>query len=485
MSISSSLSNALSGLNAAARSAEVVSANIANALTPGYGRREVDLSARSLAGVGAGVKVDGIRRIVDEGVIADRRLADAGFSAITLRHNFLQRIENSVGLPEDPQSLNGRIAALEGSLIEAASRPDSEPRLQSVLRAAQDLTGHFAAVSDDIQSFRADADQAIATQVETLNSSLQRVAELNHEIRLQRGGGRDATALMDQRQTVVDAISEIIPVQAVDRDFDQIALISPGGSILLDGKPATFEFSQVGVIVPSMTLQSGALSGLTVNGQPVLTGGQNSPIAGGALAENFAIRDEVAVQAQTRLDAVARDLVERFQDPAVDSTLAVGDAGLFTDGTGAFAAADEVGLSGRLGINALVDPGQGGEVWRLRDGIGATTQGDSGQSAGLQSLISALTDDRVPVSGGFMGAARSMSGLSADFLSGIGTARQNAEGDRSYLQTKVEALEKLELESGVNSDHELQKLLLVEQAFAANARVVQTVDEMIQSLLRI
>ena len=41
MSISGSLSSALSGLTAASRAAEIVSSNIANAATPGYGRREV------------------------------------------------------------------------------------------------------------------------------------------------------------------------------------------------------------------------------------------------------------------------------------------------------------------------------------------------------------------------------------------------------------------------------------------------------------
>ncbi|EKD61720.1 MAG: hypothetical protein ACD_54C00129G0001, partial [uncultured bacterium] len=52
MSISGGLSSALSGLNAAARAAEIVSSNIANAMTEGYGRRELQTSARSLGGSG-------------------------------------------------------------------------------------------------------------------------------------------------------------------------------------------------------------------------------------------------------------------------------------------------------------------------------------------------------------------------------------------------------------------------------------------------
>ena len=43
MSISSALSNALSGLNAVSRAADVVSSNVANAMTEGYGKREIEL----------------------------------------------------------------------------------------------------------------------------------------------------------------------------------------------------------------------------------------------------------------------------------------------------------------------------------------------------------------------------------------------------------------------------------------------------------
>jgi len=45
MSISNSLSNALSGMTAASRMAEVVSSNLANSLTDGYGRRTLNLSS--------------------------------------------------------------------------------------------------------------------------------------------------------------------------------------------------------------------------------------------------------------------------------------------------------------------------------------------------------------------------------------------------------------------------------------------------------
>ena len=42
-----------------------------------------------------------------------------------------------------------------------------------------------------------------------------------------------------------------------------------------------------------------------------------------------------------------------------------------------------------------------------------------------------------------------------------------------------------ELQGGVDTDREMQDLLQIEKAYAANAKVIQTVDEMLDLLLGI
>ena len=485
MGISSSLSNALTGLMAASRAAEVVSSNVANALTEGYGRRTVELSARSLAGTGIGVQVVGIRRNIDQAAMSDRRSSDAMLGRATVQAAFYQRIESVIGSPGAEGSLAGRLAALEASLISATSRPDSEARLAAVMRTAVGLADQINAISDDVQAARMQADAQIGKDVATVNEALQRVEVLNREIRLQRTAGNDASALMDLRQQQVDRITAILPVREVPRDHDQIALFTPGGAVLLEGNAAVLGFAPAGVITPDMTLASTALSGLTINGRAVVTGGDFSPIAGGSMAANFTLRDDQAVGMQAQLDAVSRDLVERFASPAADATLAPGDAGLFTDAGLAFTTGDEVGLAGRLRVNALADPDQGGALWRLRDGLGAAAPGEVGNAAGLLALISVMNAARIPVSGSFLGAERTISGLAADFLSMVGADRQAAEADESFAAARHSAFRSVELESGVDTDQEMQSLLQIEQAYGANAKVVQTIDDMIQTLIRI
>ncbi|MBV1869153.1 MAG: flagellar hook-associated protein FlgK [Marinosulfonomonas sp.] len=484
MGLSATLSNALSGLTAASRAAEIVSANVANAQTDGYGRRELVLTSATLGGSGGGVAVSGTFRSVDQHTIGERRLADAAVGQTGVEAAFYERLETIIGLPDDPASLSARTAQLQAVLLEAASRPDSDNRLNAILSTATGLSDHINSASDQVQNLRMDADQEIGRQVDTLNENLVKIADFNYQIRLQIGAGNDGSGLMDQRQQLIDSLAAIVPFQEVPRDNGQIALYTPGGAILLDGKPAEVSFTAVGVIVPQMTQASGALSGLQINGQSISTASAG-PLSGGSLIELFAVRDVYATQAQSQLDGVARDLVERFENPAVDPTRSIGSPGLFTDAGGALNITNELGLAARLKINALVDPTDGGEIWRLRDGLGATAPGPVGNALIIQTMFDALGTPKIPASGGFSGVARSAVGLAGDLISQVNGDLRGAEANQSFAYAKHDALKAIELRSGVDTDQEMQQLLLVERAYSANARVISTVDDMIQTLLGI
>lgn len=484
MGLSTTLANALTGLNAASRGADVVSQNVANARTPGYARREVNLSAQSLGGNGAGVRVDGISRAVSQSLLNDRRLADAALGEAGVTAEFLAGIEKALGQPGEAGALTGLVAAFDAALVQAASRPDSQARLQDIATAARDLAARLNDLTRQLQGARTEADDTIATQVRDLNESLVQIDRLNTDILAQRSAGRDASALMDQRQRLVDHVSTLVPVREVARDHDQVALFTTGGAVLLEGNPVTVGFLPVGVITADMTLAAGDLSGLTINGQAVSTG-PGGALSGGGLGARFAIRDDQAPAIQSQIDALARDLMERFSGPGVDPTLAAGQPGLFTDAGGPFNALTEPGLAGRLTLNALADPAQGGALWRLRDGLGAVAPGNAGNSTLINSLRDALATPRVPLSGSFIGAARSAGGLAADVLSDVAGSRRTTEARQSHASARQTALAGLEAGNGVDSDAELQTLLVIEQAFSANARVIQTVDDLINRLMEI
>lgn len=485
MSITSALSSALSGLSATSRQAEILSSNVANATTPGYARREVGLRAAVLADTGQGVQVTRITRDVDLRLLGERRLAQAGDGDRALRAGFLNQTEQAIGTPDSAGSLAARLAAFDAALVEATARPESEARLQAVVSTAGALAQGLATASDEIQTARMSADRQIAEEVGRLNSTLQQLQEINVTLRSFSGTGRDVSALLDERQRLIDGIASIVPVREVPRDRDQIALYTLGGAPLLEGSPAVLGFSPVHVITPEMTQAAGGLSGLTINGKAYDTAGPASPILGGSLGALFAIRDDLAVTAQAKLDAVARDLTERFQTPGLDPTLAPGAAGLFTDRGTAFLPADEVGLAGRLAVNAVVDPAKGGALFRLRDGLGAATAGAPGDGSLIAALHAALSESRALTSVAFPTGDRSFARLTSDLMSDATAQRLSAEAEQSFAAAKLTSLTDLEAQQGIDTDQELQSLLVIEKNYAANAKVIQTVEDMIDILIRL
>ena len=484
MTISSALNSAMSGLYAASRASSLVSSNIANALTPGYARRTLSVSSMSIGDAG-GVQINGINRQVDAQVISDRRLAGSEFGYRMATSEYLNRIENLIGTPDQQDSLSGRLAGFENSLILASSRPDAVERLDTVAFGARDFAKSINSIADGIQSARTNADRSIADQVTRLNDALRGVQELNSRITAATGKQNDTSGLQDQRQVLIDEISEMVPVRMLNRDRGAVALYTTGGAILLEGRAAEIGFEASNLVTPYMSVGDGTLSGLTINGYAINTSSTSGRLQGGTLGAQFEIRDELAPEAQTQVDALARDMIERFESSTVDPTLASGQPGLFTDSGAALDPTLEVGLANRITLNALVDPTQGGETWRIRDGLGAVAPGLSGDATLLNALTDTLADPRVTSSGSFGGGPRSATGVIAGFASQVGASRLREDQQLSFASAQFYELSELELANGVDTDVELQNLMVIEQAYAANARVIETVDQMFDTLLRI
>jgi len=482
MSLNLAFGNALSGLFANSRMAEVVSANLANALTEGYARRMVALSAVSIDGRGAGVRVDGLSRQVDRALLADRRSAETTLTDRRTLASTLRGLEGDLGSSEAGTSLAARLQALEGALVAASADPSSDLRLGQVV----DRLGGVASTLRDgaaaVQTRRAEADASIASQVGDLNTALQGLAQLNSDIAVAQATGRDATGLMDQRQVLLDKVATIVPIREMDRPGGAIALVTPQGATLLDGSRAvTVGFTASPVITADRTLASGWLSGLTLDGEPVGVDGIGR-LAGGALGAAFALRDTTLPAAGASLDALARDLIERFADPATDPTLG-GAPGLLTDAGAALSPTAPVGLAGRIAINAAVDPATNGSPSLLRNGLGSAAPSvPAGESAQIGRWLDAIEQPRGLISGGPQSSAAM---LAAEFEAGLGTQRLAAEEAESFAGARWSGLREAELANGVDSDQEMQMLLEVERAYAANAKVISAVDEMMQTILEI
>jgi len=484
MSITQALANATSGLGAVSRQADIASQNIANALTPGFSRRQVSLAEQTIAGQGAGVRVAGVDRAETPALTAMRREAQSGAADISARAAAIERIAGILGGPEDIGSLFRKMSTFELSLSSLANSPDSVPAQQQAASAASSLVQRINEIANAFQGMRATADGAIAGAVSKLNSDLAVLGQLNDQIASALVARRDASSLLDQRDQVIDRINDAIPVRPLMRESGRIDLMTTEGVMLFSGAPRQVQFSHTPIIDAGMTVAAGSLSRLFVDGVDITPGMSPRASLAGELAGLFSVRDLIAPQAAAELDAFAEDLTARFEASGLDPTLAPGAAGLFTDNGAALAPPVAAGLASRIALNAAVDPAQGGQAWRLRDGLGAVAPGAVGSDLLLRNLIAALDAPVLST----LGAGRHMSAIeNASALGGAASGRfAGAEAQLQSAQGLVQSLKDAELsETGVDTDAELQNLLLIEQAYAANARLIETVGHLIDRLMEI
>lgn len=486
MSVSTALSNALSGLTATSRRAEIVSDNVANALTEGYAGRDARLAARGLSG---GVSVAEVTRRGDPEARARLRLAEATVAGASGGADAAERLAAALGGPDEPRSLAARATALETAFSRLADTPESAALQADAADAAKALANAFVSASRETQAVRGEADAAIARLVGDANTALSEIETLNERIvtatALGGAAERGLPALEDARDGWIDRLGEIVPIRTARRAKGDIMIYAPGGAVLLEGRARPFGFTPVTAMTADSTLTSGALSGLTLDGYAI-DSSEMGPLRGGGLAAQFAIRDDLGTTAQTRIDALAADLVVRFEDPAVDPTLVPGVPGLFTDAGAAFDVAAQTGLGGRLALNGAVDRAAGGDPARLRDGLAAAGPRAAGDPTLPLALLDAMQADRgaptgsgLARAGGVASFIEGVSGLAAQIAAETESRAAAAEGRRTAL-SEAEAASR-----GVDVDAELADLLVIEQAYAANARVVSAADELLRTLLEI
>ena len=480
MTLNSAIQSALSGLSMASRATMTIASNVANATTEGYGRRDLELVARDGNRGAPGVMVVTERRIVDTGLLNERRLTDASLAETGARSTALHTVERAFGVPGAAGALTTRVAEFAAALTEAASRPDSLPRLDSVLRGAEGVASDIVELGRTIQAGRTAADQGIAEAVDRLNDGLAEVQRLNRLIQREIAAGQVPNGLIDQRQRVVDSIADIVPLREVPKEGGQINLYTANGAILLDGRRAEIGFSSLGgPLEAGMTLADGQLSGLTLDGRPI-SAGPRGPLGGGRIEGLLAVRDTLLPEAQAQLDGLAADLITRFQD-ADAQTPSPGAGGLFTEDGAPLAGPWAPGLAQRLTVTPQID--RSDTLWRLRTGLGGAVPGLVGDARGLDRLAQAL--EGMSSISGLSGAARDFAGHAADIGGRLGRLRDAAEVQGAAAGGRNTALRDAEASGGVDTDAEMQRLLVIERLYAANARVLTAADEMMQRLLAI
>ncbi|MBK1840834.1 flagellar hook-associated protein FlgK [Azospirillum sp. YIM B02556] len=463
MSVQLALTSALSGLRTTQQQAAMVSHNLANATTAGYVRRDLDLSAVSTAGRGAGVRVDAVARKVDELLIRDARFETSRYSGQEARASALADYALVLGQPQDEKSVSTQLSKLQQAFSRLHDMPNDDAARNAVVSQATALAGGLNRAAEAAQTVQDDARGRLQTSVDVVNTSLQRISDLNGKIATLETRGGDAGDLRDQRDRLLDQVSQEIGIRTYSREDGQVVVMTRNGQTLLDHPLAPGE------------------SPLTLLGDEVMANGvalsanPDSEIQSGRIMGYVQTVKQDMPRAMAQLDELAAGLVQAFQGAEADPT----QPGLFTDAGTAYGAT--AGLASRIAVNDAVRT----ESWRVQSGVQAAAPLPTGDQTQIETFQAVFTGTR-SFAATDMPANATLGSYATAMVSAQQGYRTGAESEMSARKISADTLETARINrDGVNIDDEMQKLLLIEQSYGASAQVVQVAGRMIDILLQI
>jgi flagellar hook-associated protein 1 FlgK len=326
MSISSAIATAMSGLRAAQAGLSVVSANVANAETPGYVRKQQVLVATAGGSMGAGVRVEAINRELDQYVQRQLRVESSGVSYANLRATFYDRLQTIYGVPGAAATLETLFNDFTTAVQALSTSPESTSARSAVLHAAQVLAQQLNGTTRDIQGLRSDAELGLADSVRRANEAMQRIAEINQKLGTGPVGDAAAAGLLDERDRYVDELAELMDINVIESNNNQVSVFTNSGIQLVGIAPSTLTFDTYGSL--SAASQWSADPAERTVGTIVITspnGGDIDLVAGrairsGRIAAYLEMRDEILVQAQAQVDELAAGFARLLSDRTTAGT---------------------------------------------------------------------------------------------------------------------------------------------------------------------
>lgn len=488
MSINSALIAATSGLSAAQARIDVVSQNVANAANETYTRKTQQLETRIIGGQAQGVDLGVVVRTVNEGLQRDIRSQQATVSELTVLDSYLERLVESFGRPGDDDSISSKITDLKEKLQALSIAPELGANQAEVLRAAESVAAEFQELTLTISNLRKEADRQIADTVGLVNTALDNIETLNDSIAIRKTQGLTTADLEDNRDQFVEELSQYMSINVIERSNGELTILTGDSRLMLDDTKFPLTFVETSLFTATtagqpLQLEDG-LPGTATN--PDISSEVSAK--DGELAGLLRIRDTLLVEAQDQLDTLAHELANDLDTFTINGTTAV--VNLFVDGGGAVPAdalGNEQGFAEVIQVNALVTATPSILVTgNTADGANTYVAIGSGDHRVANAMLDVFQDTQTFVSGFGLTADNSIEGFAAELVGFQANQHATFESQLTFETNFRDTLiQTYRDESGVNTDEELAKLIELEAAFAASARVLQTVQQSLDELVNI
>ncbi len=218
------LNIARTGLSGYQASINTTAHNISNAATVGYSRQQVLKQAspaqrtyNSYGTQGSGVDITGIERMRN-GYYDDKYWSNGSYyGQYAAKYDYMRQIENYFN-EVNTDGFTTEFNNLFNSFVDLTSEPDGADKRVTTVSYAGSLTDYFNALSGNLSRVQEDANDQIKSVCNRINSIADQILSLNKQIQTIEVNKEKANDLRDQRDVLVDELSQYVNVQVKETD---------------------------------------------------------------------------------------------------------------------------------------------------------------------------------------------------------------------------------------------------------------------------
>lgn len=435
---------------------QVVGQNTANANTDGYTRRRLDLTTAPPNGglgwqAGSGVDVLSLGRVRDNVLDNQIRSSNGDLGYWTQKDDVLGRVEEVFNELGD-SAISTQLQDFWAAWQDLANHPEGMAGRMSVLEKAQTLSAGVRRAYSELSDRRTAVDGQIAQDVTEVNSLTAKIAQLNVQIVHAEVAGGEASDLRDERDRTLDRLSSLMDI-STHEDANGAVNVFNGGRTLVQVDHST-----------NLTASTVSANGRTSTVVTYGTSGAALTLQSGEIKGLMELRDHDITSVMNDLDTFAVALANRVNEVhrtgyGLNNVTGVDFFANGITGAANFRVSDSVTNDPSLIVTASAPNAPGDNTMAL-------------QLAGIQN--EKILDNGRSTAGEFY----------QDTVLRVGSNKSYASGQLKVEQAAMDNLDNRRQQvSGVSLDEEMTRLVQVQQAYQAAAKIVTTVDQMMQSVL--
>ncbi len=463
MGITSILNIARSALSAQQSALQVLANNIANVNTVGYARqeailKEADPTMTDGCFLGSGVTVERVMSNYDKYLELSMARQSTSMEEQKTYAQFFSRIESV--LDEANTKLSSNITEFFNAWQGLSADPLSRVARSDVAMKAQNLSNGIQSVYSELANLQIEADGKVAQGVDEVNNILNSIAELNKKIVAGTASGTQGGSFTSERLLAVKELSGKLDIQWFEDAEGALTVMTGGGKSLVD-KGNVYELS-------AERSGTGNFYSIYCNGNSLAPVDITDAISGGTLKGLVDLRDNQMTGFMDNLDDLAKSLMTEVNSVHAAGYNSSGTTGIdfFKNVTSDYAA--NLDLSDEI----KADVGY----------IAASSSSTNPSDNGIAFTISGLGSATVEI-GGY---DTTYVAYTSTIASTIGNLSKNATDLAEYHQNLMNIVEsQREAVSGVSIDEEMSNLIRFQNAYQAAARLVDTVNKLMDALLGI